>query len=822
MLAPDLNQEHVIDDKQRLLRNEAAIDQFINLSSVIAPSVVMGRDGELISTFLVKGISFETVDEIEIEQAVNNLNILYISLARNDISVQIHRLRRPMQDELTPCITPSFANQLSIKYNQKIGNERLVATELYVTLILKNRVLIKNKARTEQEIISELNSRIEDFENLIGQFSRSLSRFEIKRLGEYTENGAVFSDQLAFYNFLLTGVMQKVRVPNGPLYSALGAVQVFVGTDILELQTATETNFVQSIELKDFTQYTYAGLLNGILYPELNNLRPYVFIETQTFSFLSKNEGQKFLQTQQKQLLASEDAGTGQIQAMSSAIEGIVNGDFVLGEYCYTLTIFGKSVDEVKINTQDAVKKLQDEGLLPYISTLALSAAYLSQIPCSFEFRPRIARITSINFAHLAPLHNFANGKRDGNPWGEALAILKTPSEQPFYFNFHTSPAGENSFDKKTLANTTIIGTSGSGKTVLLNFLLAMAQKYRNDGSKLTAVFFDKDRGAEIAIRAINGGYLSIQNGKKTGFNPFALDETEANTQFLIQFMKLLVNADKQGLTSGDEIALSEAVKAVMAMPKEMRRIGLIPQYLPKGLTKEEIENSLTKRLHRWVGSGDLSWVFDNADDLLNFEQYPNFGIDGTEFLDNSQVRTPIAFYLLYRMEEVIDGRRFFFVMDEFWKWLSDPIFSDFAFNKLKTIRKQNGFGVFATQSPSDVINSPIAKAVIEQSATQIFLPNPRADEKDYIEGFKVTPAEFHIISHLPEASRMMLIKQGHSSVICKLDLSDFKLELKVLSGSTDDILLVEKLISDNSPNPNDWLPLFYAQKQGVQYELSK
>ena len=807
---------NAILSNQALMQQEGTICDFVSLSSVVAPSVVMCRDGELVTTFLAKGVSFETVDEIEIEQAVNNLNILYRTIARNDFAVQIHRLRRPMSDELTPCQEKGFAHDLSLKYNRKIGTERLVATELYISLIMKKRAILPRKHRSVDAIRFELAERLEEFEKVVGQFARSLSRFEVQRLGEFEledHKGVLFSEQLALYNFLLTGVMQRVRIPSGPLYTALGSVQLFVGRDMLEVQSAVGTTFVQSVELKDFTQATYAGILNGLLYPDISSVRPYVFIETQTFAFLSKNEGQKFLQLQQKQLLASEDAGVSQIEAMSAAIDGVVNGDFSVGEYSYTLTVFGDSVDEAKRNTQDAVKKLQDEGFLPFISTLALSAAYFSQLPCSFEYRPRVARITSINFAHLAPLHNFANGKRNGNPWGEALALLKTPSDQPYYFNFHTSPAGENSFDKKTLANTTIIGTSGSGKTVLINFLLSMAQKYRNGGSKMTVVFFDKDRGAEIALRALKGGYLSVQNGLPTGFNPFAMAATEENIQFLISFMKLIISMDKQPIRVYEELALTEAVRSVMAMPQQVRRMGLIPQYLPEGTTREERENSLSKRLHRWINNGDLAWVFDNPEDLLDFERYPNFGIDGTEFLDNAQVRTPLAFYLLYRMEDVIDGRRFFFIMDEFWKWLLDEAFSDFAFNKLKTIRKQNGFGVFATQSPSDVIDSPIAKAVIEQSATQIFLPNPRADKKDYIEGFKVTPAEFHIIAHLPEDSRMMLIKQGHSSVICRLDLSAFKQELKVLSGSTDNILWLEELIATYGEDPQQWLPIFYGQR---------
>lgn len=800
----------IVRKKIGLMRQEGSLSDFIALSSIVAPGTIICRNGELVASYVAKGISFETEDQFAIEDAVRNLNTLYRTIARNDVALQIHRLRRPMSDELTSCAQEGFARNLSLGYNHKIGHERLVATELYLTLIMKKRTKLNTKRlKTIASIRHEQETQLEEFAKIADQFERTLSRFDVRRLGEYELNGQLYSEQLSLYNFLLTGKMQRVLIPNGPLYETLGAVQLYVGSDVLELQTAQGSEFAQCIELKDFTQSTFSGILDNILYPDKARVKPYVFIETQTFAFMSKIEGQKFLQIQQKQLISSEDAGVSQIEAMSAAIDGVVNGDFAMGEYSYTLMVFASDLLTVKQNTQDAIKKLQDEGFLPFVSTLALSASYFSQLPCAFEYRPRLARITSLNFSHLAPLHNFACGKRDGNPWGEALALLKTPSDQPYYFNFHTSPAGEDSFNKKTLANTTIIGTSGSGKTVLLNFLISMAQKYRNDGSAMTVVFFDKDRGAEIAIRALNGGYLSVQNGKPTGFNPFALPPTEGNVQFLISFMKLLLSMDHHPISSSEDHALSEAVRAVMQMPQDMRRIYLVPQNLPEGLTRQERENSLTKRLHRWIGNGDLAWVFDNEQDLLDFTAFPNYGIDGTEFLDNPQVRTPIAYYLLHRMEEVIDGRRFFFVMDEFWKWLLDEAFSDFAFNKLKTIRKQNGFGVFATQSPSDVITSPIAKAVIEQSATQIFLPNPRADKDDYVKGFKVTEAEFKIISEMGEDSRLMLVKQGHRSVLCRLDLSDFRQELKVLSGSTDNILLVEELITQYGAQADNWLPKF-------------
>lgn len=808
-------QEELLENRVRLMQSAKSVGKFINLSSVIAPSVVIGRDGELVTTWKIQGMAFETSEDITLDGAINSLNILYRSLASNKtaLAVQIHRLRRPMTDELSACEEAGFAHNLSKAYNKKIGHESLMSTELYFTLIEKRKSLKKRK-RTAAMIKQELLARLEVFNKISENVERSLSSFSPKRLGEYKKNDKEYSSQLSFYNFLVTGLWQEVVIPKCPLYEALMPEAIFTGSDFLEIQSANGHKFVQSLEFKDYAQSSYSGILDGLLYPDVNAVKkPYIFIETQTFCFLSRYDGQHFLELQQKQLLSSEDAGVSQIQAMSAAIDGVVNGDFSIGEYSYTLTLFADSYAEVKINTADAAKKLQDEGFLTFLSTLALPAAFFSQLPCNLALRPRLAKITSVNFAQLAPLHNFISGKRDGNPWGEALALLQTPSNQPYYFNFHTSPIGEDSFDKKTLAHTTIIGTSGSGKTVLMNFLLSMAQKYRTSTQKMTTVYFDKDRGAEIAIRALHGGYLTVENGKPTGFNPFQLESNKANIQYLISFVKLLLSMDGMPITAAEEQQIQHAVEGVMSMPKELRRLGLVPQNLTDGLTREERQNSLSVRLKKWCEGGDLGWVFDNETDLLDFDSYPNYGIDGTAFLDNKAVRTPIAFYLLKRMDQVIDGRRFIFVMDEFWKWLLDEAFRGFAFDKLKTMRKQNGFGVFATQSPSDVLNSEIAKAVIEQSATQIFLPNPKADKKEYIEGFKVSEAEFMWIQGLKEDSRMMLIKQGSRSAICKLDLGWAKEPLRVLSGSTDNINLIEQLRALVGENPDKWLSIFQKIK---------
>ena len=170
--------------------------------------------------------------------------------------------------------------------------------------------------------------------------------------------------------------------------------------------------------------------------------------------------------------------------------------------------------------------------------------------------------------------------------------------------------------------------------------------------------------------------------------------------------------------------------------------------------------------------------------------------------------------YLLHITESLIDGQPFIYVMEEFWKPLQDEMFSDFALNKQKTIRKQGGLGVFVTQSPSDVLTHRIGKTMVEQSVTQIFLPNPKADRADYIEGFKVTEAEYAIIRSLGETSRLFLVKQGQNSAIVRFDLGGMNDILNVVSGTTENVELLDQIRAEVGDNPEVWLPIFYQKTQ--------
>jgi type IV secretion system protein VirB4 len=170
--------------------------------------------------------------------------------------------------------------------------------------------------------------------------------------------------------------------------------------------------------------------------------------------------------------------------------------------------------------------------------------------------------------------------------------------------------------------------------------------------------------------------------------------------------------------------------------------------------------------------------------------------------------------YLLHTTEALIDGNPFIYIMEEFWKPLMDEHFSDFALNKQKTIRKQNGLGVFVTQSPSDVLTHPIGKTMVEQSVTQIYLPNPRADKADYVDGFKLTEAEYEIVRSLGETSRTFLVKQGQTSAICRFDLGGMNEILSVISGTTENVALLDDIRAALGDDPLDWLAPFLERQR--------
>ncbi len=512
------------------------------------------------------------------------------------------------------------------------------------------------------------------------------------------------------------------------------------------------------------------------------------------------------------QLISSEDDGVSQIEQLNLALDDLISNVISFGNYHFNICVFGDTIDECKQSANKIIISLNSLGLTSTLANIALSASYFSQFPSNFAMRPRVHMISFLNFSSLVALHNFLMGKKEKNCWGDAVSILKTPNKQPYYFNFHqSSGVNKNDFGKFFLANTLILGQSSGGKTVFMNFIVDQMMKYASkdtfpddipeDKRKFTAIYLDKDKGSLGNILCAGGRYISIENGKPTGFNPFMVESTQENIRQLQSLMKLLVTRNNEILTTREEEMLNNAVNSLMkGFEKEERKypISLLLENLTENV---DDDNSLKSRLALFKKGKQFGWVFDNEYDNLDFPDDINlFGIDGTEFLDDKDVSGILSYYILWRVMSLADGRRLCVDIDEAWKWLENEIVQEEVKNKFKTIRKQNGFLRLATQSLEDFLKLKNAATLIEQSATMVFLSNPKAKEEEYVKGVGLSYDEYMIIKGFNPVKRQFLIKRQDEKVICTLDLSSLGSEnLKILSTGTAHIDTIEKIFSQEN-----------------------
>ncbi len=798
---------------------DTSISEFIPLSSHVATSMVKTTGGDYLLTWHLEGLPFVGREEWELEHRHNTFNRLLQTLRAPDfvnVAFWVHDIRRRRQVKGRPSFRQCFNQELSDNYMEMLSSQRIMQNELYLTMIYRPVVAGKRFVEKSADIArlqAEQEQAVEKLLELAGNVEAVIRDYAPYRLGMYeARNGVVFSETLEFLGYLINRIDEPVPVLSAPVkdYLPVSRHLFSAKTGDFAISTPTGVNhFGAMLNIKEYAEGTYPGILNGLKYLDFE------YVITHSFSPMGRQDALRVLDRTKGMMISSGDKAVSQIIELDQAMDQLSSGNFVLGEYHFIVAVYADSQQKLSQNVAATRAELSNAGFVSAKEDLAVTSSFYSQIPANWRYRTRLANVSSLNFLGLAPLHNFATGKQSNNPWGDCVTTLQTTNGQPYYFNFHATHPSENSVGEKAIANTMVIGKSGTGKTALINFLLSQVQKY---DPVPTIFFFDKDRGAEIFVRACGGNYLALESGQPTGFNPFQCENTEANVQFLADLVKVL--AGKHEYSAREEEDIFRAVASMLDTPMHLRTMGNFQKSLPNlG------DDGLYARLRRWTCGNSLGWVFDNPVDTVDLGRASIIGFDYTDVIDNPEVRVPVINYLLHRLESLIDGRPLIYVMDEFWKILDgEGGLKEFAKNKQKTIRKQNGLGIFATQSPEDALRSDISAALIEQTATLILLPNPNASKTDYIDGLKLTDAEFKVVTALDERSRCFLVKQGHASSVCQLNLRGMDDILAVISASTDNIEIMHRIlaaaaareqVSIDQLRPDQWLTDFYAQRKG-------
>jgi type IV secretion system protein VirB4 len=802
------------------LRRESAASSRIPCSAHVAPNVVRTAFGDYVQVLRLDGASFESADDERINTWHERLNVLWRNIASPNVALWTHVIRRRVRSDLTREQARGFGGSLSTKYAKRLAGESLMINEIYLAFVYRpvagattgavSRLL--TNARKEGSKL-ELADALDACEKLTQSLCASLARYDPEILGSYRAGDTWYSSLLEYFGLLVNGEWRPTPLPRCAVNEALATTRLIFGSEAIEYRMPTATRVGAMLGIKEYPTPTVVGMYNKLL------SAPFPLVLTQSFAFLARQTSQGLLQRQFHRMANAGDFAVSQAAELKDALDALTSNDFAMGDHHFSLQVLCDLADDDEddrgarrlkvLNDHVALARavLADTGMTVAREDLALEAAFWAQLPGNFPLRPRKAPITSRNFAAMAPFHNYPAGRATGNHWGAAVALLMTSARSPYNFSLHASdPSDRDGAGPKDTGHTFICGPTGSGKTVFVGFIVTML-----DRQGVTQVIFDKDRGLEILVRALGGEYLPLCNGVPTGFNPLQLPNTAAHVEFLKIWLRVLVRpGNGRALSAREQADLDQALRGTLALERSARRLSRLIEFLdptdPEGIHA---------RLVRWceVSQGDYAWVFDNSEDSIvpRIAERAVIGFDVTDFLEHELARPPVTLYLFHLVRQLLDGRRLVCWMDEFWRLLADPAFESFAKDAPKTWRKLNGVMCLATQSASDVLDSPISRTIIEQTPTKVFFPNANASAAECA-SLGLTDREFRLIKEqLEPGSRRFLIKQGPHSVVCQLDLQGFEAELTVISGRPAQVRRMEQVIAAHGPDPASWLPAFMA-----------
>jgi len=755
---------------------------------------ILLRDGRLMQVITVDGLLFETADTVDLNYRKAVRDAMLQAIGSSRFALYQHIIRHRVEPQLDADFPDQFTADLDKKWRLRLASKQLFTNDLFLCLI--RRPLQGAGGRTEKVMrlfgaaagenrSATFASERRELDAARDALIAALSQYGPRLLGTYELEGALCSEPLEYLSWLYNGELRPVRLPEGDVGQFLPYRGVSFGARTVELSAEGELDrrFTALVSIKEYPGQTGPGMLDDLL------RLPIELTVSQSFAFVDRQTALGRVNLALRRMRAADDEALSLRSELGIARDEVAAGRAAFGEHHLTIAVHGESPAAVDESVAEVQAALTDLGIISVREEMALEPTFWSQFPGNFAYIARGGLISSRNFASFASLHNFPRGQSEDNHWGQAVTLLETTAASPYYFNFHRGDLG----------NFTVIGPSGSGKTVVLSFLLAQARKYDP-----RIVFFDKDRGAELFIRAMGGRYDVLRVGQPSGLNPLLLEDTPENRRFLIEWLSRLVAEPGQSLEPADLARLKDAVDANMEAPLAYRRLGHFAQLL-RGDSRPH-SGDLASRLAPWWGSGERAWLFDNVEDRVDLDERV-VGFDMTRILDDPVVRTPAMMYLFHRVEQRLDGTPSIIVVDEGWKALDDDVFTARIRDWEKTIRKRNGIVGFATQSAEDALASRIASAIVEQAATQIFMANPKAQERDYIDGFGLTRHEYDLVRGLPDGAHAFLIKHGNESVVARLDLSGDRELLTILSGREHTVRILDELLSETGDAPQDWIP---------------
>ncbi len=442
-----------------------------------------------------------------------------------------------------------------------------------------------------------------------------------------------------------------------------------------------------------------------------------------------------------------------------------------------SIMVFANSKKELDKKSIIVYNTLKKEGFSAVLESINMRPIFFSFFPERNFLNSRLRPQTSQNIASLIMFEKYQEGFKE-NSWGDCpISVFKNQNGSAHFFNFQAKQGRDR--NDNVVGHTMIIGSTGSGKSTFISFLIAnLLTKY-----DMSVVALDRMNGLEIMTDFFEGQYNTANTDGGFYINPFSLKDTEENRQFLANWIKFMLNIDSNNQQDNKS---SQSIDKVIRdtynyMGEQKNQINLLEIAKNLGSSEQDFNEILKSQ-------GEKVY-FKKFQDCLDFSKSPLSVINMDVFANDKKLMGLIAMYLFHKLffEAKEHNKPFFLFIDETKDYIIHPIMFTYIANALAQARKINGTLCMAFQKISQVKELGIdkAKSLIGNLSQVIIYPTKDTDE--LIEcGVPLSDSEINFLHNTDMRARQVLVKNivTNASAFIEIDLKKDLQELLYILDS--------------------------------------
>jgi type IV secretion system protein VirB4 len=685
---------------------------YLPWACLVAPGVVLNKDGSFQTTFKYRGPDLESSTDEEL--------------------VPVH--------DYPDCVFPDAASWLVDQERGLQADEAGSRFESHYYLTLLWLPPADATGRAEKALITRATTedaatwrhRLETFQSQTARVFDLLATC-LAELARLDDDGT-----LTYLHTTISTRRHPVVTPDLPVFlDAILADEPFAGG----LEPMIGDAHLRTLTILGFPASTLPGMLDEL------NRQGFAYRWATRFIAMDKAEAEKLLARKRRhwfakrksigavlrETLFDEQAALVDNDADNKAADADaalqeLGSDLVsYGYVTTTITVMDADRRAVDEHIRVAERIINGRGFTAIRETLNAVEAWLGSLPGHPYANVRKPILHTLNLAHMVPLSAVWAGEQTNRHLNApALIQAQTHGTTPFRLNLHIGDVG----------HTLVVGPTGAGKSVLLS-LLAMQWK-RYAGAQV--FIFDKGRSARAATLAMGGSHVDLGSADRPSLQPLRDVDRHHGAGFAADWLAGLCTNEGVAITPDLKAGLWDAIQSLASAPRPERTLT--------GLTLMLQDAALKAALHPFTLEGAHGRLLDADHETLNLADTVCFEME--DLMHAKGAVAPVITYLFHRLEDRFDGRPTLLILDEAWLFLDDPMFAARIREWLKTLRKKNVSVVFATQSLADIAGSSIAPALVESCPTRIFLPNEHAQEpqsRETYQRFGLNTRQIELIS---------------------------------------------------------------------------